>query len=785
MPLMTHNVGGRCSKARTHLLAALLCVAAAATAHAQCGGFSVAQSSGASIVPGVTDRGNHCDDCTTPFTLPFPVSLYGATYTSALLCSNGSIQFTGDNADYTNQCLPSVLGVTIAPHWDDLRTDSPGDGIFTSVSGLAPNRVLNIEWRTTYYSGSGDADFELRLFEDNTHFEAIYGGLAEGGASATIGAQHTALPPTQFSCNTGGLLNPGSKLTFTCYNGPTGAGAATPSSVYACGTQGVTLLTVNVFPGSNPPSTGITVNANLSSIGGSASQTFYNDGTHGDATASDTTYSYQHTVPEATTPGAKALAYTIADAQGRSTQGVIGLQVDPCPSSGPDVWVAHLTDVAYYGTLNGINAYAIGTDACNRGDVPVSWFAGSNQHPVIAQNMYRLMNGRFEQIGQSWLKHGFASTNSDACATCQQPPAGGQQLGVHCSDAYGAGLNGGQGGLGPRSEVNSTTGVYVWPFYTGDISTLIGVRLQVKTTDVTPALNPGAQYFGECHYITADDAQWSNAGAPAENGLNNVTYQALSNVGADTTPNLAGLVQPMAPALSAWQAADPSVTLVSADYIDTSLVPAGIKARYWVGAKATDNGNGTWHYEYAVFNLNSDRAGGSFAVPVAPGTSVTNIGFHGIFAHSGEPYPNTAINADNWSGAVSNGQVRWNCPEAYVAPGNNANALRWGTLYNFRFDANIAPGSGAAAIGLFKPGSPASVTAPGVPVPVPQCDAIDFNGDSLFPDTQDITDFIAVFGGAQCPTGTCGDIDFNNDGLFPDTDDISALVRVFGGGGCI
>ncbi|HEX2838447.1 MAG TPA: hypothetical protein VHN77_10000 [Phycisphaerales bacterium] len=64
------------------------------------------------------------------------------------------------------------------------------------------------------------------------------------------------------------------------------------------------------------------------------------------------------------------------------------------------------------------------------------------------------------------------------------------------------------------------------------------------------------------------------------------------------------------------------------------------------------------------------------------------------------------------------------------------------------------------------------------------CDSIDFNGDGLFPDTQDIADFIAVFGGAPCPTGTCGDIDFNNDGLFPDTSDISALISVFGGGPC-
>ena len=67
------------------------------------------------------------------------------------------------------------------------------------------------------------------------------------------------------------------------------------------------------------------------------------------------------------------------------------------------------------------------------------------------------------------------------------------------------------------------------------------------------------------------------------------------------------------------------------------------------------------------------------------------------------------------------------------------------------------------------------------------CDTVDFNGDSLFPDTQDIVDFLAVFAGGACPTapGACNDIDFNNDGLFPDTLDIDSLLSVFSGGPCI
>ncbi|HEX2838825.1 MAG TPA: hypothetical protein VHN77_11955, partial [Phycisphaerales bacterium] len=72
----------------------------------------------------------------------------------------------------------------------------------------------------------------------------------------------------------------------------------------------------------------------------------------------------------------------------------------------------------------------------------------------------------------------------------------------------------------------------------------------------------------------------------------------------------------------------------------------------------------------------------------------------------------------------------------------------------------------------------------------PACDPIDFNADTLFPDTTDITDFLTVFSGGVCsdqlPTDPpCNtDIDFNNDGLFPDTDDITVFLRVFSGGQC-
>src|SRR5262249_38797591 len=43
------------------------------------------------------------------------------------------------------------------------------------------------------------------------------------------------------------------------------------------------------------------------------------------------------------------------------------------------------------------------------------------------------------------------------------------------------------------------------------------------------------------------------------------------------------------------------------------------------------------------------------------------------------------------------------------AQNQNANAIRWGTLYNFRFDCDQPPQAANATIGFFKTGSPMTV----------------------------------------------------------------------------
>ena len=133
--------------------------------------------------------------------------------------------------------------------------------------------------------------------------------------------------------NTSGAANPhntASPASACSANGstnPSGTGAANPSTVLVGSSSATTLLTVTVTPGTNPASSNLTVTANLFNIGGSTEQAFFDDGTNGDQTAGDNIFSYNATVPAATTAGSKSLPATITDAQGRTGSAVIALTV--------------------------------------------------------------------------------------------------------------------------------------------------------------------------------------------------------------------------------------------------------------------------------------------------------------------------------------------------------------------------------------------------------------------------------------------------------------------------
>src|SRR5439155_941224 len=86
----------------------------------------------------------------------------------SVINGNMNAQFVTTDNNWGNSCpLPwTTHNYTVFPYWDDQRTDVnlgclgfPGGtcGIFTSITGSAPNRIFNIEWRTVYFSDDSQA----------------------------------------------------------------------------------------------------------------------------------------------------------------------------------------------------------------------------------------------------------------------------------------------------------------------------------------------------------------------------------------------------------------------------------------------------------------------------------------------------------------------------------------------------------------------------------------------------------------------------------------------------
>lgn len=411
----------------------------------------------------------------------------------------------------------------------------------------------------------------------------------------------------------------------------------------------------------------------------------------------------------------------------------------------PDVIVASLYSIVHFGDkIDGISSFAVGTNSCNIGTDRVLWKRETNEHPVIAQSAFRLRNDRFEQIGMSWIKHGFYAISGNLCGPCNDP-TDGTELGVGCSDPYSAHLNGMQSNLSPKSMVNANTGYFPdnngpgfggWPIC--EVSSGIDCRLQIRDQDLNPELNMGARYFVQGHYMTAGDCR-------ARTHNNNASYREVEltqfATGEGTLEiNESWQTQRGQPALRAWKDIDAEVTETDIQIDDEGL--------FIVSSKVIDLGTGYWRYEYAVQNLNSDRSARFLRVPLFPGTLATNIGFHDIDYHSGELYDPT-----DWVGVATTDAVTWSA-QAFDPP-EEANALRWDAIYNFFFDSNVPGTPGTIALGLFKPvGTQDEISGESV---VPASTLIDCNNNRR----ADACDISCSAPNCNPPCAISGDCDVN------------------------
>ena len=406
----------------------------------------------------------------------------------------------------------------------------------------------------------------------------------------------------------------------------------------------------------------------------------------------------------------------------------------------PDVIVGSLFETQRYGQVDGITAYSIGTTSCNQGNDYLEWDGNNNFHPTIGQNMYRVVESdggcsRIEMIGMSWLKHGFCALQGTLCGPCDNPGGGGcaDRLGWNCSDPYASYYNGQQSNLGPREPVDASTGFFPYPFDAPSYQATIGRRMQVKTSDLDPANYPSntSSFFVEGMYVHPEDAA-------ACMGFNNASYRPVSigsggNNGFNL--NLESSTRQMQPAIFAWQEVDNDVQITEVKLSDCSQ--SGLNETFYVGAKVCEIGNGMWHYEYAVYNLDCDVAISKFAVPASMGENV--------FQKLPEYHSGSVISNPSWIEDMdtSEGMMSWSSRAYGSNP--NANAIRWNTMSTFSFDTNSPPVDGEAVVGLFKTGEDILVSIP-VPnaEPAPTCTA-DMNGDCVV-NGQDLAQILANWG---------------------------------------
>jgi hypothetical protein len=458
------------------------------------------------------------------------------------------------------------------------------------------------------------------------------------------------------------------------------------------------------------------------------------------------------------------LAGTLGCAAGASGQIV-------CDQPGVDAAIGAMPAPSNYASAGGIEAFAIGASICNVGTEPLAIIASpSNQHPVFAQQLYRLKTvdgaARFEQIGMSWTLHLFAVLQQTLC--CQNcVPSDSQHLGVRCSCPEPSSIAGAQSFLAPRWQVNASTGLAIQPVANPPFAGTIDRRLQAKISDFDPALNAGAQYFAEIAIVAPDDASDGN-------GHNNASYRpcTFSGTGSVWSMALGGSIVGGLPAIRAWHASDASVV--------ESFVDIPGDGRFILAAKATPLPGKTWRYEYALYNLNSDRSARSFAVPLPANATITNIGFHDVDYHSGDGINNVTTDGADWQVTQTNNAITWNTQT--FAENLNANALRWGTLYNFRFDADVAPAGDlqSLTIGTFKiNGSASAMSIAPAPADVDCISDIAAGGNGVV-DVDDLLEVINSWG--DCAIGKPCEADIAPEGgnSIVDVDDLLVVINAWG-----
>ena len=308
-------------------------------------------------------------------------------------------------------------------------------------------------------------------------------------------------------------------------------------------------------------------------------------------------------------------------------------------------------------------------------------FDPRDQHPFLVWNMYRIADGRIEQLGGSGVKHAFFSLNFSCDAVIQSCPyLNGNILGPDCEDVYGSGTNNSNTNQGPRGDIDPAGGLFFSTcsfFDPGCIgsqtrnSTDFENRLMIVESELD---TPASQYFLDSWYVVQHDVDI----------FNSMGYHPIT-----PTVSGSGWSFPTGPFSSGspveqWVAAGDPDPL--ADHVEITVPSETPGASYPDNqpqghlsalARATEVQPGVWRYNYAVMNFDFSRGIDRIDIPFAAGAPLLDTEFRSpvVDGVAGDPW--TISRAGNIL--------------SFVAP--DGNTLRWFSLYNFEIETTVAPAS--------------------------------------------------------------------------------------------
>ena len=327
----------------------------------------------------------------------------------------------------------------------------------------------------------------------------------------------------------------------------------------------------------------------------------------------------------------------------------------------------------------------------NVGEADVPWFRQfqpadpalyphepGDQHPFLVWNLYRLHDGRMEQLAASGAKHAFFSQN----LACQINCGNDHILWPGCEDTYATSTNDSTTFQGPRSEITPHLGLWYGcgsffdPGCTGEQTGFAGQWNHRLLVDPQELGHTDAEYFIDAWYVIQYDVDiWNGMGyhriEPTPVPPSGQTFSLQPFV--QGSPMREWVPEGTFTSEAAHQLIRVESETPEAPYPDN--LPLG---HLRVLARVEDLGDGRFRYRYAVMNFDLSRGVHEFRIPLPPDADLAEAWMGGPPDVLGEPWPHQR---DHTS-------VHFQAPRAEPLP--------WFTLYNFEIVVNKPPMAGGS-----------------------------------------------------------------------------------------